>query len=291
MSVKCRVLKCGECEITQSYGGANNHLGTDIVGKGYTLDTILAHTDGIVTYIQTGHKNNKGSTGDASYGNMIKLDHGNGNYTLYAHLDRVYVSNGQRISKGQELGYMGNTGNSYGGHLHFEVFKDNIRVDSGPYLNANIIEPLVQPVARNENKNQIKVNVIDLRIRKGAGINQAILGFAKENGVYDYYETKEIDGYVWYKIADNQWVANSQNWCTIYLKKEVEDETMIVELQNQIEELESEKQELMKQNKQLEKELATLNEQEKNFSIFEAKEDGLYGINLKAYEVLKYEKN
>ena len=273
MSLKCRVLKCGECEITQSYG-VNGHLGTDIVGKGYTLDTILAHSDGTVCYVQTGYGNAQGSTGDASYGNMVKLEHGNGCFSLYAHLDTVYVKNGQKVAKGQELGYMGNTGNSYGGHLHFEVFKDNNRVDSGPYLNADIIELITPTVDRDENKDQLQVNKIDLRVRKAPATNQQILGFAKENGVYNYYEIKEAGGYTWYRIAENQWLANSADWCTIYPKKD--DKQTIEELQKQVE--------------LLEQEVKQLKDEDSKYIVFVAPKKGLYKINLKANETLKYEK-
>ena len=119
--MECRILKGRECEVTQEFKGVGIHQGIDIVGKGYTLDTVLAHSDGKVVWTQTGQRNNQGSTGNLSYGNCVKIQHTNGYYTLYAHLDRVDVSVGQTVSKGQAIGYMGNTGNSYGGHTHFEV--------------------------------------------------------------------------------------------------------------------------------------------------------------------------
>ncbi len=59
------------------------------------------------------------STG--GYGNVIMIDHGNGYQTLYAHLSGVGVGCGQSVVQGQTIGYGGNTGNSTGAHLHFEV--------------------------------------------------------------------------------------------------------------------------------------------------------------------------
>ena len=58
-----------------------------------------------------------------SYGNMVKLAHGEGLETLYAHLDRLAVVQGQPVSAGEVIGYSGDTGHSFGPHLHFEVRK------------------------------------------------------------------------------------------------------------------------------------------------------------------------
>ena len=84
MSRKCRVLEKGQCEITQGY--SNNHNAVDIVGANYTLDYVVSHSDGKVVFFQDGYGNMKGSTGNDSYGNCVKIDHMNGYYTLYAHM-------------------------------------------------------------------------------------------------------------------------------------------------------------------------------------------------------------
>lgn len=63
------------------------------------------------------------------YGNTIIIDHGNGTSTLYGHLSRFYVSRGQRINKGQNLGLAGSTGWSTGPHLHFEVRRNGTPVN------------------------------------------------------------------------------------------------------------------------------------------------------------------
>lgn len=131
-----RVLKTGTNQITQKYG--NGHNGVDVVKYKSQLDTIIAHSGGKVIFCQTGHKNNKGATGTASWGNCVKIDHGSGYCTLYAHLATVYVKNGEPVQKGQSVGTMGNTGNSYGAHLHFEVYKNGTRIDPTPYLEADL---------------------------------------------------------------------------------------------------------------------------------------------------------
>lgn len=139
---KSRVLETQENQITNPFGGG--HSGVDLGWQTIQNDGILAHSDGQVAFCQTGHQNNQGSTGNASYGNCVKLLHPNGYYTLYAHLSEVCVSYGQAVEKGQKIGKMGNTGNSYGSHLHFEVRdRNNVCIDPAPYIAADLpgLEP------------------------------------------------------------------------------------------------------------------------------------------------------
>lgn len=130
-----RVLQHGTDRIAQIYKAT--HKAVDL-GKDHLTEPVIAHTAGTVVAVQTGQKNNKGSTGTASYGNFVKLDHGDGYETLYAHLASVKVKNGQTVTRGQVIGTMGNTGNSYGDHLHFEVYKNSTRIDPTPYLEADL---------------------------------------------------------------------------------------------------------------------------------------------------------
>lgn len=136
MSVRCRVLEGGLCEITQGYK-AGVHNGIDLVGKDYTLAWEVAHSDGTVVAV----RNNCNGFENGSYGNYVKIRHDNGYYTLYGHMayNTVRVSVGQRVSKGQVLGYMGNTGMSYGGHLHWELrTPSDVRINPTEYLNADL---------------------------------------------------------------------------------------------------------------------------------------------------------
>ncbi len=135
--MKCRVLEKKECEITQGYN--DNHHANDLVSGGYTLDYVVAHSDGKIIFCQDGYNNMKGSSGNASYGNCVKIDHGNGYATLYAHMQKgLLVKNGDYVKKGQRLGYMSDSGNAYGGHLHFEVWKDGNRIDPTEYLDKDL---------------------------------------------------------------------------------------------------------------------------------------------------------
>lgn len=68
------------------------------------------------------------------YGRMIVIDHGFGYKTLYAHLSEFNVRIGQRVERGQVIGKVGNTGLSAGPHLHYEVHKDNQKVNPVYYF-------------------------------------------------------------------------------------------------------------------------------------------------------------
>ena len=137
--MECRILKNKQCIITQNY--SNNHKAIDIVSSNYTLDYITAHSDGIIVNIQDGLGKMKGIIGSIAYGNYIKIDHQNGYYTLYAHMENdLPVKNNQIIKKGQVIGYMSDSGNAYGKHLHFEVYKNNERINPQEFLNKDLLE-------------------------------------------------------------------------------------------------------------------------------------------------------
>lgn len=65
----------------------------------------------------------------SGYGNLIKLNHGNGYGTGYGHLSRILVRPGQHVRKGQQIGAVGNTGLSTGPHLHYEMYKNGVAVN------------------------------------------------------------------------------------------------------------------------------------------------------------------
>jgi len=89
----------------------SGHLGIDIAaGEGAA---VYAGDTGVVTMAQGGY--------NYGYGNVIQIDHGNGYSTVYAHLSAMFVGVCQSVSAGQQIATSGNTGNSQGAHLHFEV--------------------------------------------------------------------------------------------------------------------------------------------------------------------------
>ena len=138
MSKLSRVFKVKGNKITQKYK-SGKHNGIDIVGTNSTLDDIIAHSDGYAVAVRT-DCNATYKTG-SSYGNYVKIKHDNGYYTLYAHLKygSIKVKVGERVKKGQVIGRMGNTGHSFGAHLHFEVRNTkDVKIDPTPYINADL---------------------------------------------------------------------------------------------------------------------------------------------------------
>lgn len=212
-----RVLKSGVNRITQGY--TTTHRGVDL-GKNHLVETIIAHSDGVVTQVQTGQKNNKGSKGTASYGNFVKLRHGDGYETLYAHLASVKVKAGTTVKAGQPIGTMGNTGNSYGTHLHFEVRKDGNRINPTPYLAADLpVTPIVNVKYRTYTNKRWLTWVTNC----GDGTD----GYA---GIVRMPMTalqiKPDRGLVWYRVhQDGQWldwVSNDDSWAGVRKGKPID---------------------------------------------------------------------
>lgn len=98
------------------------HTGIDIAGNA-GLD-IYAYQPGVVTF----------SGYSSSYGNNVRIDHGNGMSTLYAHCSKLVASTGQRVEQGQVIAKVGRTGWATGNHLHFEIRINGTPVNPYPYI-------------------------------------------------------------------------------------------------------------------------------------------------------------
>ncbi|MBL3657335.1 M23 family metallopeptidase [Fulvivirga sediminis] len=68
------------------------------------------------------------------FGNYIEIDHGFGYKTKYAHLSKIDVSEGQQVKRGDVIGYVGSSGGSVAPHVHYEVIKDNKKIDPVNFL-------------------------------------------------------------------------------------------------------------------------------------------------------------
>ncbi len=116
-------ITSGFGERTDPFTGKKSyHGGTDIAAPEGT--PILAAADGTVTIA------NATDPWGGSYGFHVKLDHGSGVETLYAHCCAICVTPGQTVQQGEVIAYVGSTGNSTGNHLHFEVWVNGQRTDA-----------------------------------------------------------------------------------------------------------------------------------------------------------------
>ncbi|MCQ6563442.1 peptidoglycan DD-metalloendopeptidase family protein [Paenibacillus mendelii] len=99
-------------KLTSSFGKrwGRQHKGIDLVGN----KTIMAADNGVVEF--AGEKN--------GLGRCVIINHKNGYKTVYGHMSKLSVKKGQTLEKGESIGIMGNTGHSFGTHLHFEIHKD-----------------------------------------------------------------------------------------------------------------------------------------------------------------------
>ncbi len=106
------------------------HMGLDLFGS---TDDIFASAGGTIkTAINTCSEGNWECGG--GFGNYIEITHADGYATIYAHLSQVNVRVGQRVEQGQKIGVMGNTGRSFGAHLHFEIYRGASRVNPAPLI-------------------------------------------------------------------------------------------------------------------------------------------------------------
>jgi len=118
-------MPCNDCTYTQYY--REGHYAVDIQTKGG--GPIFAAEAGTVIRADVGW--------NGGYGNVIEIDHGNDLVTLYGHNKELYVEEGDTVTRGQVIGWMGNTGRVYGKtgiHVHFEVRIDGVKKNPLLYL-------------------------------------------------------------------------------------------------------------------------------------------------------------
>ena len=94
------------------------HAGMDFSAK--TGTEIYATGDGVISKVRRSKR---------GYGNHVKINHGFGYETLYAHMSKYIVRKGQKVKRGEVIGYVGNTGTSVAPHLHYEVHKNKRKIN------------------------------------------------------------------------------------------------------------------------------------------------------------------
>jgi len=107
------------------HAGAAMHPGIDLAGAVGT--PIYATAEGTVL---------RAGWNSGGYGNLVEIDHGRGITTRYGHMSAILVSEGQHVTRGEQIGRMGSTGRSTGTHLHYEVRIDGRAVNPIPFMKS-----------------------------------------------------------------------------------------------------------------------------------------------------------
>lgn len=225
---KSRVFSEQENGITNPYAGSA-HTGVDLGWHTDAHTPVIAHSDGKVVMVQTGYGQDMSLTGNASYGNLVKIKHPNGYYTLYAHLSHVDVKKGQQVKQGQKIGNMGKSGRSDGEHLHFEVHNTSDHyIDPTPYIAADLPGSYTEtPVDY-----QVEVTADDLNVRSGPGTGYASQGVCTPGKHQIVAEADGAGASKWGKLSTGGWI--SLDYATKVEEAEDMDKAELEELIRQV---------------------------------------------------------
>ena len=174
--------------ITNNY--SYSHQAIDLVGEGHSISDVIAYDDGTVVYVVNDVKSrNTNTTGNATYGNFVKIKHENNIQTLYAHMKygSVKVKVGDKVEKGDIIGTMGDTGRAFGIHLHFEVMDyANKRKNPYDYLWKTNSSPVFvkNEIKEDTMKNEIEEDKTEEVLDKTEAIN--------ENDKNEEFVTEEV---------------------------------------------------------------------------------------------------
>ena len=120
------------------------HWGMDFTARRGT--PVYASGDGVVR---------RADNGSAGYGRHIRIDHGYGYESLYAHLYKYNVRRGQTVKRGDLIGFVGSTGRSEAPHLHYEIFKDGRRINPINFYYGNLSpEEFAEMLEKSQQENQ-----------------------------------------------------------------------------------------------------------------------------------------
>jgi Membrane proteins related to metalloendopeptidases len=216
---------------TSSHFGADGGWNSNHGGPSVPLKAAGA---GKISAFQEGRNND---TPNGGWGNYVKIDHGNGVYTLCGHIAKGSINAlglkvGLKVEQGQQIGIMGNTGNSYGNHVHFEVYLGGsgtgYRVDPVKYTyvypdqyvsagsalrdQLKYYTPPVTglvgaPAARDTSIDQIEVIIDTLFARSRPEYNDNTkvgiirAGLYKLTGITDRLH-EDSNGFYWYIVED-----------------------------------------------------------------------------------------
>lgn len=180
--------------------------------------------------------------------------------SIYWHLASTCVDKGNEVKAGQKIGIKGNTGYSFGAHLHFQVLKlkkgeeipnEHYPYKSAPWINKKIgIDPIPLfrlhdgqawkysgnwyqdikkdsgldklIVERDYYQHQVQVTADNLRARKTANETGEIIDYIPM-GLFNVYEVTKDDKYTWYRVGTDVWIAFDEQWAIDYPVKKVDE--------------------------------------------------------------------
>ena len=202
-----RVINESSKRVTAPYGHYSDgspHNGIDL---GYRVNEednkVYANSKGVVYEVQDGLDRDIRATGKATWGNFVLVKHPNGMFSRYAHLSKgsITVKSGDEVNESSFLGIIGDSGITYGRHLHFEVatgYSSNTRIDPTSFLTKAIYEDSNE---NNEDVVDTEFNVGDKVVVKGRATSrsdgngsQTALYGGNVNDISDIrYVTKIVD--------------------------------------------------------------------------------------------------
>ena len=228
MNFKVPVFQGGQHYMTLDYGytysDGSFHYGIDLVvdEKNSKGDYIIAFADGVVkSSANNVSGQTPGETGTIGMGNYVIIQHENGFVTRYMHMRKgsVKVEAGDKVKKGQVIGYIGNTGNSTGRHLHFDIshntssyggklHNNRYYLDPKPYLEGK--ESIAASESSSSSSHKVVTRTVNvepgrlLNVRKGPGMNYPVVRTLKRGETVNEYERKIS---TWVRIGKDEWVS------------------------------------------------------------------------------------
>ncbi len=150
------------------------HYGTDIMLK--TGEQVACAFDGMVRLAKY----------YSGYGNCVIVRHKNGLETVYAHLSKILVESGQKVVSGDVLGLGGNTGHSYGSHLHFEIRYLGQALDTQDFIDfeKGILKSNEFVIRKSDVENKYDLRALHYRHKQDLGLNKRGAYPAAKNGIH-----------------------------------------------------------------------------------------------------------
>lgn len=195
----CKCHYYGALDLAPPWGQMNNDI------------PVLASASGVVS-IQ-----DQGKTG---YGLHVRVQVSPTELVILAHLARTTVKNGQHVRAGEQVGWMGSTGNSTGKHVHWEIRINGIPVDprtqmggqpqpvpDPPPIEPPPIEQLPEGLPEFPDLPRARVTVSALNMRKGPGVTAPRVGWLNQGDVVYVVGATQLGSDIWLRIGHEQWVA------------------------------------------------------------------------------------